>query len=151
MTRNFIILLLILICCSSQTIRVENYYLPEGFEGNIAVIYKNDGDMTNDPQNWKIPNDGILRTNYKFSTGNYITNYYQKNSFNSYDTLSYDFKVKDTTKNEIVFPRTLTFQKGNSKDIFTVTTFYVGRKKVEELEKDRFFFERKLEKMLLSQ
>ena len=107
--------------------------------------------MTNDPQNWKIPNDGILRTNYKFSTGNYITNYYQKNSFNSYDTLSYDFKVKDTTKNEIVFPRTLTFQKGNSKDIFTVTTFYVGRKKVEELEKDRFFFERKLEKMLLSQ
>jgi len=149
LTRNFTILLLVLLCCSCQTIRVENYFLPKGFEGNVAIIYKNDGNETRDPQTWTIPEDGILRTNYKFSSGNFITNYYQKNSSNSYDTLRYDFFIKDTTRNEIVFPRILTFQKHNSKDIFTVNTFYVGKKKVEELAKDRFFFERKLEEMLL--
>ena len=78
-----------------------------------------------------------------------MTNYYQKNSPNSYDTLRHDFTMKDTTQNEIVFSRILTFTKYKSKDIFTVKTFYVGKRKVEDLEKDRFFFERKLEEMLL--
>ncbi|HBI02207.1 MAG TPA: hypothetical protein DDY18_11370 [Flavobacterium sp.] len=119
--------------------------------GNVVIIYKADGAKTSDPQNWIIPDDGILKTNYKFFAGNYVTNYYQKNSINSYDTLRYDFTVKDTTKNEIVFPRTLTFSKYKSKEIFTVTTFYVGKKTAEELAKDRFFFERKLEKMLLGE
>ena len=149
MTRNFTILLLLLLFGSCGTIRVENYYLPEGYEGNVAIIYKNDGNETNDPQNWTIPDDGILRTNYKFSAGKYVTNYYQKNSRNSYDTLRHDFTIKDTTQNEIVFSRILTFSKYKSKDIFTVKTFYVGKRKVEDLEKDRFFFERKLEEMLL--
>ena len=149
MTRNTTILLIVLLCCSCQTIRVENYYLSESFEGNVAIIYKNNGDKTNDPQNWTIPNDGILKTYYKFVSGNNVTNYYQKNSSNSYDTLRLDFTIKDTTQNEIVFRRILTFAKYNSKDIFTVKTFYVGKRKVEELENDRVFFERKLEEMLL--
>jgi len=129
--------------------RVENYYLPQGFEGNVAIIYKFDGKKTSDPQNWNIPTDGILRTEFKFSSGYYETNYFEKNKSNTYDTLRTYFKIKDTTKNEIVFPRILTFSRHNSKDIFTVKTFYVGKRKVEELEKDRFFFERKLEEMLL--
>jgi len=151
LTRNFTFLLLVLLCSSCQTIRVENYYLPKSFEGNVAIIYRNGGNETSDPQAWTIPDGGILLTSYKFSPGKFITNYYQRNSSNSYDTLRYDFSIKDTTRNEIVFPRILTFQKYNSKDIFTVFTFYVGKKKVEELEKDRFFFERKLEEMLLRQ
>ena len=110
MTRNFTILLLLLLFGSCGTIRVENYYLPDGFQGNVAIIYKNDGDKTNDPQNWTIPDDGILRTNYKFSAGNYVTNYYQKNSSNFYDTLRHDFTMKDTTQNEIVFSRILTLR-----------------------------------------
>ena len=151
MTRPFLIISLFFLFSSCQTIRVENFYIPQGFEGNVAIIYKNNGRKTSDPQNWTIPNDGILRTNYKFSSGNYITNYYQKNSSNAYDTLRHDFTTKDTTKNEIVFPRILTFSKRDGKEVFTVNTFYVGKKKVEELAKDRFFFERKLEKMLLGQ
>ena len=148
MTR-YLTILLIFLSFSCNTIRVENYYLPEGFEGNVVIIYKSDGKNTSDPQNWNIPNDGILRTNYKFSPAKYVTNYYQKNSSNFYDTLRHNFTIKDTTKNEIVFPRILTFSKHNSIDIFTVYTFYVGKRKVEDLEEDRFFFERKLEKLLL--
>ena len=149
MTKTFVIITIIVLHCSCQTIRVENYYLPKDFEGNVAIIYNANGSKTNDPQNWTIPEDGILETNFKFTSGNYMTSYYQRNSTNSYDTLRYDFTIKDTTKNEIVFSRILTFSKYNSKDIFTVKTFYVGKRKVEDLEKDRFFFERKLEKMLL--
>ena len=62
--------------------------------------------------------------------------------------LRHDFTTKETTKNEIVFPRILTFSKTDVKEVFTVNTFYVGKRKVEELAKDRFFFERKLEMFL---
>jgi len=147
--RNFTILSLVLLLSSCQRIQVENYYLPQDFEGNVAIIYKSGGNKTSDPQNWYIPKDGILKTDYKFSSGNVVTNYYQKNSSNAYDTLRHDFTTKDTTKNEIVFPRILTFSKPDTKEVFTVNTFYVGKRKVEEFAKDRYFFERKLEKMLL--
>ena len=149
MTRYFSIVFIVLLGCSCQTRQIDNYYLPQDFEGNVAIIYKTDGGKTTNPQNWYIPNDGILRTKNKFIPGKYMTNYYQKNSSNTYDTLRYDYTIKDTTNNEIVFPRILTFRRHDSKEVFTVETFYVGKKKVEELEKDRFVFERKLENMLL--
>lgn len=151
MTKYFTIISLAFLFVSCNILQVQNYYIPKDFEGNVAIIYKKDGNKTNDPQNWEIPEDGILKTEHKFISGNYVMNYYQKNISNKYDTLNYQFTKKDSTKNEIVFARILTFAKGNSKDIYTVKTFYVGKKKVEDLEKDRFFFERKLEKMLLGE
>ena len=151
MTNYFIIISLAFLIISCNTLPVENYYIPKDFEGNIAIIYKKDGSKPDKIQSWKIPQDGILKTEHRFIEGNYVINYYQENSSNGYDTLNSYFTKKDTTKNEIVFARILTFAKGNSKDIFTANTFYVGKKKVEDLEKDRFFFEQKLEKMLLGQ
>jgi hypothetical protein len=149
LTKYFIIISLAFLIISCNILPVENYYIPKDFEGNVAIIYKKNGSKPNKTQNWNIPEDGILKTEHRFISGNYKINYYQKNISNTYDTLNYQFTKKDTTKNEIVFARILTFAKGNSNDIFTVNTFYVGKKKVEDLEKDRFFFEQKLEKMLL--
>jgi hypothetical protein len=133
---------------SCVQVRTENFYLPINFEGNVAIIYKTNGLEQTSQQDWNIPNDGILKTDFKFIPGRLITNYLQRNNHNSYDTLSSDFIVKDTTKIQIVFHRVLTFVKPNSKEEIYVTTFYVGKKKVEDLERDRFLFERKIEKML---
>lgn len=144
---------IILVFQSCAEIRVENYYLPKGFEGNVAVIYTTDGIRQEEANNWKIPGDGLLRTPYEYRAGNYYINYYQVNSDNKYDTLQ-DLTPGHTpnpNKNMIVFPRTLSFSTHENDKVVHVTTFYVGRKTANELEKDRFFFERRLGELLLKQ
>ena len=55
----------------------------------------------------------------------------------------------DTTKSIIFFNRVLTFNKPGSKEAYTISSFYVGKKKASDLGKDRFFFEKKLEEIVL--
>lgn len=147
---NSIFCILILQGCNTK-IRTENYFLPKDFEGNVAVIYTNVIKENKDIYNFEIPEDGILRTPYSFHEGNYRINYYQKNEFNGFDTLYEELPSKkiDTTKNRIYFNRVLSFEKYTDKERYTVSTFYVGKKKASELIKDRFFFERRLEETLL--
>lgn len=130
--------------------KVKNYFMPKGFEGNVAVIYSN-AHHQSDVYNYYIPENGILKTDYGFFEGNYRINFYQKNDVNGYDTLYEELpsKVYDSSKNRIYFNRVLTFQRLNSDTIYTVGTFYVGKKQALDLEKDRFLFEKRLEKMLL--
>jgi len=136
--------------CNNK-IRVKNYFLPEGFEGNVAIFYSNTGDEKKDVLDFYIPDSGILRTPYGFSEGDYRINFYQKNGQNGYDTLHEELASRgvDTNKNRIYFNRVLTFQKEGSKDVYTVSSFYVGKKAASDLTEERFFFERKLEKMVL--
>jgi len=63
--------------CNTK-IRTENYFLPMGFEGNVAVIYTDSIKEKQEIYNFNIPADGILRTPYAFHEGNYKINYYQK-------------------------------------------------------------------------
>ena len=142
--------MLILQGCNTK-IRIENYFLPKVFEGNVAVIYTGSIKERQDVYDFNIPEDGILRTPYTFHEGDYKINYYQKNEYNGYDTLYEELPSKriDTTKNRIYFNRVLSFEKYTSKGRYTVNTFYVGKKKTSELVKDRFFFEARLEKLLL--
>lgn len=145
----FLACILIISACDSN-LKVENYFLPKGFEGNVAVIYSNDS-LEADTLNYQVPESGILMTKYGFFKGRYKINYYQLNENNKYDTLVQELPTQapDLSKNRIYFNRILTFQRNKSDTIYTVGTFYVGKKPASELEKDRFFFERKLEKMLL--
>jgi hypothetical protein len=133
--------------CNSKLAEI-NYYIPENFEGNIAIIYYG----TNTEKmiyNFTIPDHGLLKVPYKFYKGDYIQNYYQRNTNNVYDTLQVELPSSklDTTKNRIYFSRILTFEKKGIEPVI-VETFYVGRKKAVELVKDRFSFENKLEKIV---
>ena len=151
MKSRFIALLfcsILFIGCSK--IKIENYFIPKDFVGNVAIIYSDSKHNYEDVYNYFIPQDGILYTNYPFEKGNYIINFYQKNDLNKYDTLSEELPGRklDTTKNRIYFCRVLTFRKGEGKETI-VTTFYIGKVKSLELEKDRFLFERHLEKIII--
>lgn len=138
----------LLVGCNN--IRTKNYFIPQNFTGNVAVIFSNNKSPSEEVYNYTIPPDGILKEGYSFKEGNFKINFYQKNNLNSYDTLLEELPGKpiDTTKNRIYFNRVLTFTKGNGPETH-VTTFYVGKVKASELEKDRFLFERKLEKIIL--
>lgn len=143
-------LLCLILFFGCNKIRLENYYIPQNFTGNVAVIYNNGKSLPEEIYNYTIPENGILYTDYHFKEGKFKINYLQKNSYNRYDTLFEELPGKqiDTTRNRIYFNRVLTFKKGNSQEVF-VSTFYVGKAKSSDLEKDRFLFERHLEKIIL--
>lgn len=150
--RNKIItsLFCIIALLGCNEIRIENYFIPQNFTGNVAVIYSNNKSSSEDVYNYTIPQDGILKTDYSFKEGKFKINFFQKNNFNRYDTLYEELPGKqiDTTKNRIYFNRVLTFKKGNGQEVI-VSTFYVGKVKSSDLEKDRFLFEQSLEKIIL--
>jgi len=131
-------------------IRVENYFIPQDFTGNVAVIYSNNKTTSKEVYNYVIQENGILKTNYSFVKGKFEINFYQTNNLNKYDTLYEELPGKqiDTTKNRIYFNRVLTFKKGSGQEVF-VSAFYIGKEKSSALEKDRFLFERYLEKTIL--
>lgn len=134
----------------NEKLTVINYFIPKTFEGNVAIIYSKTDSGKKEVYNFTIPEDGLLKVPYRFYKGNYTQNYYQRNSNNGYDTLHVElpsFKI-DTTKNRIYFNRILTFEKKGIEPII-VETFYVGREKAEALVKDRFFFENRLEEIVL--
>lgn len=140
---------LLLSGCNDK-LTVINYFIPKDFEGNIAIIYSKTDSGKQGVYNFTIPDNGLLKVPYKFYKGDYIQNYYQRNKNNEYDTLKVElpsFKI-DTIKNRIYFSRILTFEKKGIEPII-VETFYVGRKKATELAKDRFFFENRLEEIVL--
>jgi len=141
---------LVILLFGCNEVRVKNYFIPQGYTGNVAVIFKNNKSSSEEVFNYTIPEDGILYTDYSFEKGRFKINFYQKNSLNRYDTLFEELPGKqiDTTKNRIYFNRVLTFSRGE-KSGTDVTTFYVGKVKASELEKDRFLFERHLEKIIL--
>jgi hypothetical protein len=147
-----IIIFCILMIHGCKDVRVENYYLPKNFEGNVAVIYSNNNTEKQEVYNYNIPDNGILKTSYKFYAGDYRINYYQKNELNEYDTLYERLSSSklDTSKSSIYFNRVLTFNKYGSKNVYTVSTFYVGKKNVSDLAKDRFLFEKKIEEIVLA-
>lgn len=128
----------------------QNYFIPKNFEGNIAIVYSNSNADKQDVYEFTIPENGLLNVPYQFSEGNYVKNFYQKNLSNKYDTLFEELpSVKiDTSKNRIYFNRILTFEKAGNEPII-VETFYVGKTKTEEVAKDRFLFEKKLEEIVL--
>jgi len=142
------IVLLFSIGC--KEIKVQNYYLPTDFTGNVAVIYSKEGIFN--PQrkeyNYFVPACGVLCTGDAFKAGYFKINYYQRNNLNGYDTLFEEVPgVKlDTSKNRVFFTRVLTFRGEGDFDIL-VNTFYVGKARSSALEKNIFLFERKLEKM----
>ncbi|NOT91207.1 MAG: hypothetical protein HOP05_05910 [Ferruginibacter sp.] len=132
--------------------KVINYFIPRDFTGNIAIIYNNDYHSCDESLvNYQIPNDGILKVKCSFTDGAIISNYIQENSLGNYDTLDVENPVfkHDTSKNRIYFPRILSFSKGVSKEVY-VKTFYIGKEKASNLEKDRFFFERRLEDLIIT-
>ncbi|MFT3703000.1 MAG: hypothetical protein QM802_11555 [Agriterribacter sp.] len=143
-------------CCvifllGCNKVRVENYFIPQDFTGNIAVVYSNDKiSSTEDVYSYIIPQNGILYTDYVFKKGNFKINFYQKRDLNQYDTLFKELPGMqvDTTKNRVYFNRVLTFSKGKGKEIF-VSTFYVGKARDSSVKKDRFLFEQNLEKDIL--
>jgi hypothetical protein len=149
-TTKIVFLFLIILAIGCNKIRVENYFIPQNFIGNVAIIYSNNKATSEDVYNYTIPQNGILNTDYTFKEGKFKINFFQKNNANQYDTLFEELpgNLIDTTKNRIYFNRVLTFKKGNSKEVL-VSTFYVGKAKSSDLEKDRFLFERYLEKIII--
>jgi hypothetical protein len=141
---------LVILLFGCDKIRVKNYFIPQGFTGNVAVIFTNNKSSSEEVYNYTIPPDGILYTDYSFKKGRFKINFYQKNNLNGYDTLFEELPGKqiDITKNRIYFNRIMTFSKGEGSGTH-VTTFYVGKVKASDLEKDRFLFERYLEKIVL--
>src|SRR5688500_6837082 len=118
--------LLIVFITSDQgctKVRVINYFIPQGFEGNIAIIYSPGKTENEDVYNFHIPNDGIVYANYSFDEGNYYTHYYQRNNRDTYDTLFEDlppYQDDSISTNRIYFPRVITFSRYKSNEEWTV-------------------------------
>jgi hypothetical protein len=150
MTNKIAIYFLCVALFGCRRIQVENYFIPRDFKGNIAVIHNNTGRSSNGVYNYHIPQSGILTTDCCFEEGKYITNYYQKNSFDGFDTLMVEYPSTklSTTKNRIYFYRVLTFKRNSGKEVY-VSTFYVGNEPSYKLEKERIVFERFLESTIL--
>jgi hypothetical protein len=134
-----------------EKLPVINYFIPQNFEGNVAIIYGNADTCEQNVYNFIIPEDGLVRVPYVFCKGDYLQNYYQRNEKNKWDTLHVELPSTqiDTTKNRIYFNRILTFEKNGSDHTNIVETFYVGKKRGPELSSDRFFYEKKLEEIVL--
>jgi hypothetical protein len=153
-SRNSILILAVssMILLSCKKIRVINYFIPNGFTGNVVIIYSKKiiQDSQQGVLNYVIPDDGILKSDYPFLKGNFKINFYQKNRLNKYDALFEESPpYSDTNKvNRIYFNRVLTFRKGAASETI-VSTFYVGRKNNVDINKERFLFERQLEKLII--
>ena len=149
-SRIIISISLVILLFGCVKIRVKNYFIPQDFTGNVAIIFSNNKSSSEEVYNYTIPPDGILYTDYSFKKGRFKINFYQKNTLNGYDTLFEELpgKKNDTTKNRIYFNRVMTFSKGGGAGT-DVTTFYVGKVKASDLEENRFLFERHLEKIIL--
>jgi len=147
---RLILLSLVILQSCNRKLTVINYVIPEGFEGNVAIIYSKNNSAKLASYYFNIPEDGFLWVPHKFYRGDYLLNYYQKNKNNAYDTLFQELPTNkaDTMKNRIYFARILTFEKKGTEPII-VETFYVGKKRASELVKDRFFFENKIEEIVL--
>lgn len=149
MTKAVTFLSFIIFLCGCNKVRIENYYIPSNFIGNVAVIYGNNkSSVSKEIYNYEIPKSGILIVDRPFKEGDFAINFYQKNDLNKYDTLFEELPGKqiDTTKNRIYFNRVLTFKRDDGDVI--VTTFYVGKEKKEVVDKNRVMFERSLEKII---
>jgi hypothetical protein len=140
----------IVIFLACQKIREENYFLPKNYDGYVAIIYNKADSGQREVYNFHIPEDGILRSSYAFSPGDYQIHFYQKTENNKYDTLLEELPGSkyDTSKARIYFNHILTFSRPGQQNIYRVTVFYVGKKAGAELEKETFFFENRIEQML---
>ncbi|MCB9251853.1 MAG: hypothetical protein H6605_05260 [Flavobacteriales bacterium] len=146
LSRGFFILLLFIGC--SLGVRKEKYFIPENYEGNVIVVFESKSKKNLFSEKsiiFNIPDSGILIAKKPFYEGNYYTEYFQKNKTGTYDTLFEEVPgmSRDTAKNRVYFPRTLTIQEGKKAKYF-IYTFYVGKKKKSEIDKERFSFEREL-------
>ncbi len=132
--------------------RVINYYVPYGFEGNVAIFHKTSAsEPGGEIINYEFPDSGILYVPTALPEGDFIMNYYQENGRKGYDTLQQEFpgfKI-DTARPRIYFHRTLSFMRDNVTP-YQISTFYVGKKKTKDINDERIDFERKLEKMVFS-
>jgi len=142
----FIFLLLVHIGCKEK---VYNYYLPENYEGNVAILYTNDRSNF-DTVNLTIPDSGILRTSIPYFDGAVKEFFYQKTNKGFFDTLNaYEPYIVKDSQRRIFFNRTLTFV--NRRDTVYGVFFYVGRTFDSTLERDRFLFENRVSSLLKRQ
>jgi len=136
---------------SCSRLPVKNYYIPQDFNGNVAIIYTASlKEKSKSRYDYYIPENGLLYHNTNFETGNFIVNFYQKNENGKLDTLLEELPGRkfDSAKNRIYFRRVLTFKKNPNS--INVVTFYVGKQQASQINKERFLFERKLEEIVRS-
>lgn len=139
--------------CYQTTIPTKNFFLPKNFTGNVAVIYSNTNETVQQVYDFVIPDSGVLVSKHPFHKGYYVTNFLQNRDELLYDTLTQALPGEPNMngKNRVFFYRILTFQRGDSGPKFTVATFYLGNKVDSMVIREKFFFERKLEEIILGQ
>ena len=144
----YFVFTLAFVSCSS--ISKRDYYLPEGFNGEVAIIY-NKGKGT-EPSfkegrlQIMVPDSGIVFLKSEYSPGSIDYQYFIK-TLDGYTRLNRD-DFRDFAKDEkrIFMERVMTFsfpKEKNVQDSVTVIAelFYVGRKLDTAVGRKRFLFE----------
>ena len=132
-----------------------DFYLPENFNGDVAILYVNNGTkptIENKRQKIIIPDSGIVFINQKYNEGEINYKYYIK-SPQGYKIIDAFVPGIDTVngKKYIYFERTMGFNfiDQQSKPVNILGHFfYVGKQLDSITAQHRFLFETKIEKIL---
>ncbi|MCU0352078.1 MAG: hypothetical protein MUF43_14820 [Flavobacterium sp.] len=126
--QTFFLIICLLLLSSCFYKHVDNFYLPKNFTGHVAIIYKKGGQKLDRTQDYKIPTDGILWTNFERWSGNFEVNYFRENENGKYDKLFYRDFSKDSLREEVYFLRLISFSKTGQVNPYEIVTFYFGKK-----------------------
>ncbi len=152
--RKLLVFVILIIFYSCKATKVD-FYLPENFEGEAAMIYIADGNTPiykNDRQQVFVPDSAVIFINKKFNEGQTDLCYYIKNK-NGYSKLEmyYPGMVIEKDKTYIFFERILSFYLDiKNEEPIIGHFFYVGKQLDTTVARQRFFFENKIENLLKS-
>ena len=152
---KYLRLYILLILFSNCKVDRKDFYLPENFSGEVAVLYTDNG--TKPPfkqgrQKIYIPDSAIVFLNEKYVEGEIDYKYYIKTPRGFSELPEFIPGVEtDNGKKYIYFARTMTINAANhasSQSSVFGHFFSVVQQLDSTASKNRFFFERKIEKML---
>ena len=154
--RKFLFCLIQIFFLSCKADKID-FYLPTNYKGEVAILYVENGAeaiFENGRQKIIIPDSGIVFLNQKYTEGQIDYKYYIKTP-EGYSKIESFIPGIDSVngKKYIYFERTMGFdfqdQRGNSLNILG-HFFYVGEKLDTSVGKQRFFFENKIQSILIN-
>jgi hypothetical protein len=148
----YIALFMVIGCAKPFT---TEYFLPENYRGEVAVIYKSDGDTRIQRQDRllkiEIPDSGIAVINEDIQFGSVIHKYYCRNNDGSIDTINnFSHTDKQRYPVNIFFHRVMSFNPRVTppdEENYYVEFFYVGES-LDGTEKSRFRFEERVKNIV---
>ena len=156
--RKFLFIPLLFIFSNCKTPQQVDYYLPNSYQGEVAIIFSDKGDSAkfkNDRQQIIIPKSGFVVINQKPYFGQVDYKYYIGTS-TGFSEISRHFPGMATNKGQkyVFFEEsengTLIGKKGNYLH-YNAFKFYIGQKLDSSVDRERFHFSRYIDSIIIEQ